>query len=244
MFLLAILAFEFGMRKGAEKAGRTGPREALSGGELIDLLYAQDLDQRDFPFPAVVSASTGRTVVPARPADAGTEAITAAIDAAANEVLVMFNGPDSPLRDLRRINEASRFFEDALRVLLDGREGLTCGIPTTAGGGEQRAGYPDLRIEHEASGTVAYLDPKLFEATSVDSGLRTFYYTPKAESSKVTADAHHFLLGFAHDGRDGAWTFTGWKLVDLARLQVRLKAEFQAANRDLYRAGAVLRGSR
>ena len=81
---------------------------------------------------------------------------------------------------------------------------------------------------------MAYLDPKLFEEGSRNSSLRTFYYEPKGRSSKVRDDACHFLLGIPHDGRDGAWTFGRPELVDLAGLQVRLKAEFQASNRDLY----------
>ena len=99
-----------------------------------------------------------------------------------------------------------------------------------------RSGYPDLRIEHSASNTVAYLDPKLFEDSSRSSSLRTFYYEPKTTTSKIQEDAIHYLLGFSHDGQDGAWAFGDWELVDLSQLEVRLKTEFQASNRDLYPA--------
>lgn len=53
-------------------------------------------------------------------------------------------------------------------------------------------------------------------------------------------DAHHLLLGIEHDGRDGAWQFTNWHLVDLSKLSVRLKPEFQATNRDLYLDRAII----
>ncbi|MGI9242921.1 MAG: hypothetical protein ACR2RV_19135, partial [Verrucomicrobiales bacterium] len=101
-------------------------------------------------------------------------------------------------------------------------------------------GYPDLKITHTASGRIAYLDPKLFEAGSENSSFRSFYYEPKTETNKVLEDAHHLLLGIEHDGRDGEWQFTGWHLVDLSELKVRLKPEFQASNRDLYGEEAVL----
>jgi hypothetical protein len=42
---------------------------------------------------------------------------------------------------------------------------------------------------------------------------------------------------------DGRWNFTRWDLVDLARFKVRLKAEFQAGNRDIYRPEAILGSS-
>ena len=51
---------------------------------------------------------------------------------------------------------------------------------------------------------------------------------------KITDDAVHLLAGIEHDGKDGLWTFTGWRLVDLSKLRVRLKAEFQASNAELY----------
>ena len=103
-----------------------------------------------------------------------------------------------------------------------------------------RQDYPDLRILDKASGRVLYLDPKLFERGSRASSLRTFYFEPKRETNKILNDAHHLIVGFEHDGEAGAWTFLGWELVDLANFRVKLKAEFQAANRDLYKPDAVL----
>ena len=239
LFLVALLAFEFGLRKGRDQAPRplaAPPSEAGKAGDadLIHLLLAQDLGERTFAFPAVIEAATGHQVLSADRPSEGLLVIREAIETAANDCLPLFSGPESPLRELRRINEASRYFEDSLRTLLDAHPDLSCGVPTTADGVEQRSGYPDLRIEHLPTRTVAYLDPKLFEESSRSSSLRTFYYEPKEHSSKVNEDATHFLLGFAHDGKDRVWTFTGWDLVDLSTLQVRLKAEFQAANRDLY----------
>ena len=99
----------------------------------------------------------------------------------------------------------------------------------------QRSGYPDLRLIEQASGSVFYLDPKLVEEGSESSTLRTFYFEPKNETLKITDDAVHLLIGIEHDGKAGAWTFTGWRLVDLSTLKVRLKAEFQASNAQLYR---------
>jgi hypothetical protein len=238
LFLVALLAFEFGLRKGRETARasarpKAGTEQRVDDAELIRLLLAQDLGARRFAFRDVVQASTDHAVKPAGD-DPAIQTIRAAIEEAGAATLELFNGADSPVHGLRRINEASRYFEDALRTLIDAHEELTCAVPTTAEGKEQRSGYPDLRIAHPASGTVAYLDPKLFEETSRASSLRTFYYEPKVRSSKIGEDACHFLLGISHDGNDGAWTFLGAELVDLSGLKVRLKAEFQASNRDIY----------
>ena len=109
-----------------------------------------------------------------------------------------------------------------------------CDIPPTRAGDRQRSGYPDLRIIDQQSKLVFYLDPKLVEQGSAESTFRTFYFEPKNETLKITDDAIHLLVGIEHDGKDGLWTFTGWRLVDLSQLRVRLKAEFQAGNAELY----------
>lgn len=73
--------------------------------------------------------------------------------------------------------------------------------------------------------------------------MRTFYYQPRPRTGKIHHDSHHLLVGIEHDGNDGAWEFTGWELVDLAELKLRLKAEFQGSNRDIYRDELLLRRS-
>ena len=48
-------------------------------------------------------------------------------------------------------------------------------------------------------------------------------------------------MGVAHDaGQDGRMRFVGWDLVDVARMPVRLKIEFQSSNRDIYRPEAIV----
>lgn len=206
---------------------------------LIRGLLKEDLSHREFDFPLVVEAVSGKKVLPSKGRESRAR-VTAAITAVMDKLLLEMNSDGSPLRGLRRINEGSRFFEDGLLEGLEKTEGITCGIPPTREGAEQRSGYPDLRITDEKSGDVYYLDPKLMERGSVESSLRTFYFEPKDNTLKITEDATHLLLGIEHDGNDGEWEFLGYRLVDLSGLKVRLKAEFQASNRDLYKEPSVL----
>ena len=113
--------------------------------------------------------------------------------------------------------------------------GVKCEVPPNRAGEHQRAGYPDLRIVDLESKLIFYLDPKLIEQGSAASTFRSFYFEPKNETLKITDDAVHLLVGIEHDGKEPLWTFTGWRLVDLSKLRVRLKAEFQATNAELYR---------
>jgi hypothetical protein len=41
-------------------------------------------------------------------------------------------------------------------------------------------------------------------------------------------------------GRMGTGKFTCWDLVDLAHFKVKLKAEFQGSNHDIYRPEAIV----
>jgi hypothetical protein len=208
-------------------------QEAQADVLLVRQLLGEKLGDRSFSFATVAEACSGKKVIPLAAKESHTR-VQAAIESALSRAVEKLNAPDSPVRSLRRINEASRFFEDALHESLNAEPDLSCDVPPNRRGEAQRSGYPDLRIVHEPSGEVFYLDPKLVEDGSWDSTLRTFYFEPKDETLKITDDAVHLLAGIGHDGKDGEWTFTGFKLVDLSTLKVRLKAEFQASNKDLY----------
>ena len=238
-FLKAAIGFLVGLGVGGVVAWSLA-RPSVRGGtkthgdsELVKGLLAEDLSDRRFSFATIAEACSGKMVLPLDDSEAH-QRVTAAIREALVATLAEMNKEDAPVRKLRRINEASRFFEDGLLARIDAMPGLSCGIPMTRSGDHQRSGYPDLRIVDEASGTVFYLDPKLVERNSAASTFRTFYFEPKDETLKITDDAVHLLVGIEHDGQTRRWTFTGWRLVDLSTLQVRLKAEFQASNKELY----------
>lgn len=230
--LLAGSFWKLGWNSGAEAKAAVPPPRA-SDAELVQQLLGENLDHRTFSFAMVAEACSGKKVIPLDDRESHRR-VRAAVEAALSKAIETLNAADSPVRSQRRINEASRFFEDALHESLNAEPDLSCGVPPNRRGEAQRSGYPDLRIVHEPSGEVFYLDPKLVEDGSWDSTLRTFYFEPKDETLKITDDAVHLLAGISHDGRDGAWKFTGFKLVDLSKLQVRLKAEFQASNADVY----------
>jgi hypothetical protein len=202
--------------------------------DLVHFLLNENLAERRFDFATITEACSGKRVIPLDDNPAH-QRIVSAIEHALAETIAALNEPDSPVKKLRRINEASRFFEDGILARINRMPGLSCEIPMNRAGNHQRSGYPDLKITDTASGLVVYLDPKLVQQGSAESTFRAFYFEPKKETLKITDDAVHLLAGIEHDGIAGQWTFTGWRLVDLSKLRVRLKAEFQASNTDLYR---------
>jgi hypothetical protein len=210
--------------------------------QLITWLLDQDQQLREIPFTEVIFDATGKRVLPMDSKNEIDQRVIKQISAACDETVRRFNAPDSAIQNVSRINEGSSHFEDCLRELLKDTPGLSCDFPRTAEGHVQRSGYPDLRIVDIASKRVFYLDPKLYVAGSRDSSFRAFYFEPKMDTNKVRDDAVHLVVGFEHQPREknGAWQFTHWDLVDLAQFKVKLKAEFQGSNRDMYRADAII----
>ncbi|MFT5633783.1 MAG: hypothetical protein ACI9SQ_001506 [Rubritalea sp.] len=218
-------------------------QEKTDDNTLVKRLLAEDLGARTFLFSQVVESSSGKKVLPFNIETPSHAVVLTQIKVAIEKAILTLNKADSPIKKLRRINEASRYFEDILLIELDKHPELTCAIPLNRRGKAQRSGYPDMRIEHTASKTVFYLDPKLYEKKSRSSSFRTFYFEPKTRTLKILDDAVHLLLGISHDGVDGDWSFTNWDLVDLSTFKVRLKAEFQASNKDLYRKENLIESS-
>jgi hypothetical protein len=221
-----------------------GPQTAAKPAvdQFIPWLLDEGEQLRGIPFNEVIVDVTGKKVLPFDAKNEADQGVRKAIAAACDETIKRLNAADSPVQKVARINEVSSHFEDALRELLNSTPGLRCDFPKTGNGKIQRSGYPDLRIVDLASKRVFYLDPKLYAVGGRDSSFRTFYFEPKTGTNKVGDDAVHLIVGFEHEPRekDGHWKFTHWNLVDLANFKVKLKAEFQGSNRDLYRPEAVV----
>ncbi len=209
--------------------------------ELVRWVLRDERGLKDIPFPDVVLAATGKKVIPVDPKNdaAWLERIGRALD----RTLHALNEPEGKIHDTARVNEASRHVEDRLLLELNSEPGWKCTIPKNAGGEDQRSGYPDLRLTME-NGKVVYLDPKLYDSPT--STLRTFYYEPKTSTNKIRDDARHLLVAIRHTGKSGNdLRLTSWELVDVSKIRVRLKAEFQASNSDMYRPeNIVWRASR
>jgi len=195
----------------------------------------------DVRFAEVAEAVSGCKVLPVDTADVVDAAMLVHVQAALDAMLVELAKPENPIHEVGRVNEISRHVEDFLLARLNEGEGYSCSIPPNASGDAQRSGYPDLRLEHTASGRVFYIDPKVYKQGSEDSSFRTFYFEPKRATNKILDDASHLIVGIAHSGKvEGRWQLEAWKVVDLIDFRVRLKAEFQSSNRELYREEAVL----
>jgi hypothetical protein len=210
---------------------------------------------RGIPLAEVIFDTSGKHVLAVDANSETDQRVIKKISAACDETMKRMNAPDSAIQNISRINEVSIHFEDMLRELLSSTRGLSCDFPRTAEGKVQRSGYPDLRVVDLETKHVFYLDPKLYAEGSRDSSFRAFYFEPKKATNKVHDDAVHLVVGFEHQPslcsgsagepreKNGHWKFTRWDLVDLSQFRLKLKAEFQGSNRDIYRREAIVASS-
>lgn len=134
-----------------------------------------------------------------------------------------------------RANELSNYMECVVFKQLENIPDFRVAKPSISIGRKQTAGYPDLLVT--ANALNFYLEVKTFQLKTADSSLRTFYYKP-SESSKVNFSCPHVLISFEVEslGKDNKSPFriNNFKLIDLYKLKVNLKPEFNASNVELY----------
>jgi hypothetical protein len=182
----------------------------------------------EIPFPVLIKVTTGHNVIPLDIWNSIEDRILfEAITKAATDFTKLCERTRRRFQG-DRINEVGRAIEEEFVQELR----KTQLHPELLG----RAGYPDMKIIDQ-HGRVTYLESK---AVSKDwgSGLRAFYYT---RGDKIDSDARHLLIGWnVIEERDKYWRIVGWKLSDLSRLKVKLKAEFNASYKDLYEEDLVI----
>lgn len=105
----------------------------------------------------------------------------------------------------------------------------------------KQVGYPDVKII-EKTGRISFVDIKATTRPDVGSP-RDFYYSTKEKTlEKINSDGFHLLLGFIIKETDPEKFITiGWKLVDLSKIKVSIKAEFNADNLEIYKPEAIIK---
>ncbi len=105
-------------------------------------------------------------------------------------------------------------------------------------------GYPDEKIV-DTFGRTTFLEIKATTRPEYGSP-RDFFFTPLENTKKkITSDGHHLLLGFIiEEVQPKVFRTTGWKLVDLSKISVSMKPEFNTDNRELYKRDAIITENR
>jgi len=136
-----------------------------------------------------------------------------------------------------RPNEVGNAIEEYVKDELN-KLGCNATTPTTKSGKQKSSGYPDITFNYK--GRDNYLECKTFNETDLNSSLRTFYLSP-SDDFKITKDAHHLMVSFKMEKRkDNKFYVKGFKILTLEKINVDVKNEFNANNKELYKSSNIL----
>ena len=104
-----------------------------------------------------------------------------------------------------------------------------------------KMGYPDIKIQLNATAEIIFLECKTFGLGKKDDSMRSFYLSPgKAITTKVDCNAPHTMISFEMSQNGNIFTPVAYKLIDLYDVPCKLKKEWHAKNQDLYADQRVL----
>ncbi len=151
------------------------------------------------------------------------------------------NGIKAPNNDKlpSRRNEAGNYLENYVKKVLN--KFGKAETPFTQSGKRKNVGYPDLVFHYE--GKVIYVEIKTYNPKKIESSLRAFYASPPSEKGgfKVTTDGYHVLLAFGLEEKEkNQYFIEEYIIVDLAKLEGRIKHEFNASNKELYNEKTII----
>lgn len=127
-----------------------------------------------------------------------------------------------------RVNDIGSALEETVR-----QEILKTGLQVETLKG---SGYPDLVVKKDNK--ITYIELKSSGTKQKEAvNHRLFYYT---SGKKIKANAHHLLLQIElTEEKDKIWIVDSWTLRDLTNLQVSLKSEFNANQKDFDALGSI-----
>jgi hypothetical protein len=136
-------------------------------------------------------------------------------------------------------NDIEKFVKKALMLT-----GFNPKTPMTGGGVRKAVGYPDIHFK-DKHGRHIYLECKTYNKDTINTTMRAFYFSPAEKSqSKIVYDAPHVVISFEikQTQRSGKRCYipVAWKLVSIHSMNVNVKHEFNASNKDIYRKEAIL----
>ena len=140
-----------------------------------------------------------------------------------------------------RANEVGNHIEPFVKEAIN-KVGLQADTPKNSKGKKQATGYPDIFIE-DSFGRPTYLECKTYNAKSIGTSFRAFYFQPST-NPKIIFDARHLMVSFeiVQEQRNGKLVFVPvlWKLYSLEKLKVQVKHEFNASNKEIYQPETLL----
>lgn len=194
---------------------------------------------KDIPLNLVIESLSDCKIIPFNPNDQKDKSLLSdLIDISNHAVLnINKNGISRP-----RPNEVGNDIEPFVKASLE-HYGYTANTPIAKDGNKKAMGYPDIEFVDKFMRTN-YLECKTYNEKNISTTQRSFYLSP-SENSKVTKNAHHFVLTFeiydsGRKGNNNIYKCKKWKILSIEKLSVDVKYEFQSDNARLYSKEMVI----
>lgn len=173
------------------------------------------------PFPQLVEVTTGFGVSPIDITNAHDRLLIKQLRDSATHFIAYYKRTHQRFEG-NRINEVGNRIEEVFVEELR----KTKYAPTLL----RSSGYPDIKIVDD-DGSVTFLESKAV-SKEWNSSFRSFYYT---NGKKIDATGHHLLIAWKiAEERAKYWEVIDFEICDLYYLEIGLKLEFNANNKDLY----------
>ncbi len=194
---------------------------------------------RDVPFRLVINALSGKTVIAIDPNNPKDKAL---LDVLSEVAQVAGKAVNRSGIIRYRPNEVGNDIEEFVKNALVAA-GFRASVPHTKSGKKKSTGYPDIEFRDKA-GRIVYIECKTYNIENVDTTQRSFYLSP-SDDFKVTEDGLHIGLSYevfvsGRQGSDNIYKVKHWKLIDLEKLEVDVKYEFNSDNQRLYMTSNIL----
>jgi len=187
----------------------------------------------------VIEGLSGKNVIPFDNKDNKDKKVLKVLKMVANRVLeeVNIEGILRP-RPNEVGNDIEVFVEESLNHF-----NYRADTPKTGNGKRKSTGYPDIEFMDEF-GRINYLECKTYNINNINTTQRSFYLSPSREF-KITQDSHHFGISFEvyvqkSIGNQHIYKIKSWKILDLSKLELDVKYEFNSDNKRLYHDSLVI----
>jgi hypothetical protein len=194
---------------------------------------------RDIPFRLVINALSGTSVIAIDRSSPKDKELIASLSKVAETAGKAVNQIGITRT---RANEVGNDIEEFVKTALN-TAGFTASVPHTKSGKLKTTGYPDVEFKDKTGRTV-YIECKTYNNDNIATTFRSFYLSP-SDDFKVTKDGLHIGLSYqvvvtGKQGADNIYKVRHWMLIDLEKLEVDVKYEFNSDNKRLYTKANIL----
>ena len=195
---------------------------------------------KGLPLDVVIEGLSGYKVIPFDKHDKKDIRVLGDLENVARKVLSSVNNGGILSK---RSNEVGNYIEPFVIDALNSMQDYDAGIPVTLSGKRKSSGYPDIQF-CDPFDRVNYLECKTYNKENINTTQRSFYISP-SDDFKVSKDAHHFGISFeiymaGRKGDENVYKVSSWKILDLSKLELDVKYEFNSNNKRLYSEGIIL----